>query len=617
MKTYNYDPSKSEKIATDLILREKTAWENRHLQVSNDVTFAMRDEIDKYRKNYFGIYEEPKDADTGLDKLWIPLTEWTVETIVKNIDLDTKDIQIKSPQAKDSKPAQLVRLITLHFMRLVGFGEFLNDLIRRLTIDGTAIAKCVKKWSPEHKRNLPYLSIVDPLNFILDPSARSLHDVPVMERAIMTIDEIERMDWDNKNLITYTEGSVPTATVYERWGLVPENIIPGRSGDKWVPATIIASASPETENQSPTTRELSDQLLVIHKIKADPNPFKPYEECWYKRVPNRWHGRPPAEMIKGLQSWINTVVNIRRDELMNKLAGKYKYRKGIGITRQMLESIKSGGAIPVDNMDDIMELNEKDVNASSYQEPAEIIGMAERVTGTHDVESLAPSLPATTAVLKDKGSRSAFSLTQENIGMFLERLMKRHFIPLVIDSLKQGEILRITGEPKDLMMLDDVMITDVFNKKVVNELIKKRKLPSMQDMAVFKDAIATDLDKNDKDRDVMILKEYFNVNYDVVVEWTDEKFDKAVMVRNLIDLIQARLPGMDGEALGREVAEIMGLSGSRFSVNPQAQREAQMAETRAEQPTARTEFQRGNIEGTLSPMEKPKTRGVPSVAAQQ
>ena len=617
---YNYDPSDKEKIAMDLILREKNAWENINLQVSDDVTFSMRTEIDNYRKNYYGVYEDPIDPDTKLEKLWIPLTEWTVETIVKNIDLDTKDIVIKSPQAKDSKPAQLVRLLTLHFMRMVGFGEFLNDIIRRLTIDGTAIAKCVKRWSPEHKRNLPHLSIVDPLNFIIDPSARSLHDVPVMERAIMTIEEVGKMDWDNKKLIQYSEGSVPTATIYERWGLIPENLITGKKEDKdkWISGTIIASAQPKTENQSPSTAGLSDQILVIHKIEADPKPFKPYEECWYKRVPNRWHGRPPAEMIKGLQSWLNTVVNIRRDELMNKLTGKYKYRKGIGITRQMLESIKSGGAIPVDNMDDIQQLNESDVQGSSYQEPAEIIGMAERVTGTHDVESLAPSLPATTAVLKDKGSRTAFALTQENIGMFLERLMKRHFIPLVIDSLKDGEILRITGEAKDLMMIDDIAITEVYNNKIVNELVKKRQLPTLQEMTIFKDALAEDLDKMGEDRDVKILKKYFDVDYDVVVEWTDEKFDKAVMTRNLIDLIQARLPGMDSEALAREVAEIMGLSGSRFSTNPQVQREQQMSQsTGGQNPTAQTEFQRGNTEGTLSPKAKPATRGVPTAAAQQ
>jgi len=75
---------------------------------------------------------------------------------------------------------------------------------------------------------------------------------------------------------------------------------------------------------------------------------------------------------------------------------------------------------------------------------------------------------------------------------------------------------------------------------------------------------------------------------------------------------------MDSEALAREVAEIMGLSGSRFSTNPQVQREQQMSQsTGGQNPTAQTEFQRGNTEGTLSPKAKPSTRGVPTAAAQQ
>lgn len=612
--TENYDPTKEDKLAIGLIQREKQAWENINIVVSDDVTFSMRGEIDSNRKNYYGVYENSVDDDTGLDKLWIPLTEWTIETIVKNIDLDTKDVTIKNPPGKDARIAQLVRLVTLHFLKIIGFGEFLNEFTRSLTIDGTGIAKAVRVWSKEYKRNLPRLSIVDPLNLVIDPSAHSLHDVPILQKASMTKDEVARMPWDNKEFIQYSTGSVPTANIYERWGLIPKSLVTKDKADEetWLPGTIIASAQPKesTDNVSSSTGQLADQIKIIHKIKLDKGAFKPFEECWYKRVPNRWHGRPPAEMIKGLQTWLNTVVNIRRDELMNKLTGKFKYRKGVGITRQMLESIKSGGAIPVDNMEDIQTLVEGDVKASAYQEPAEIIGMAERVTGTHDVETIAPSLPATTAVLKDRGSRSAFALTQENIGLFLKRFLKRHVIPLIIDSLKQGEILRITGEAEDLLMIDDIMLTNAYHNEVLNRIVETGRVPTDEEAEMFKTAFRGRLNKLGKDRDIQILKEFFDVDYDVDIEITDEKFDKAVMARNLIDLIQAQLPGMDGEALGREVAEIMGLSGSRFTNGQKTPAATQVA---GREPTAMSEFQRGNLEGTLSP----KTKGVPVAAATQ
>ena len=122
----NYNPDEADLEAIGLVLREKTAWENKDVVVSDSVNYSMRTEIDENRKNYFGVYQEPVDTDTQLAKLWIPLSEWTVESIVKDADPDTKDITIKAPPGKKSDVAQLIRLVTLHFLKVIGWGEFLN-----------------------------------------------------------------------------------------------------------------------------------------------------------------------------------------------------------------------------------------------------------------------------------------------------------------------------------------------------------------------------------------------------------------------------------------------------------------------------------------------------------
>ena len=71
--------------------------------------------------------------------------------------------------------------------------------------------------------------------------------------------------------------------------------------------------------------------------------------------------------------------------------------------------------------------------------------MADRVTGSFDIargEGLSPSMPATTAVLQERGSRSTFALIQEIIGLFLERVLRRHLIPMVMELITEERIIK-------------------------------------------------------------------------------------------------------------------------------------------------------------------------------
>lgn len=604
--------NKYEEAAMQIIKKETTAWDGIDSFVSDSASFNMRDEIDNARKNYYGKFNQTTDSDTGLKKLFVPLTEWTVESIVKNIDLDLKDIHVKAPEGKDKAVATIVKLVTLHFLKRINFSETLNDLIRRLTIDGTAIVKIFPQFNKEFGRNMPQLRIVDPLNIVIDPTAYSLHDVPFIEKSRLSIDEIERhTDWKNKDHIVYQQGSVPTTTVVERWGKIPLSFVTQNEEDhnKWVEGVIIGSINSKDNpklrvaNTSIGDSDQEQGAIIIHKIARNKMKFKPYEETWLKRTPSRWFGRGIPEQLRHLQEWMNTVVNIRRDEALNKLAGKYKIRKGGGIGIQHLQGLKAGGAIVVEEMDDIQELSERDVKPSAYQEPQEILSMADRVTGSFDIsrgEGLPASLPATTAVLQDRGARSTFSLIQENIGLFLERVLRRHIIPMVLQQLKEGEVVRITGELEDLEILDQAAINAFVNEMGADKgIFEKRRLRKQAEekLASF-----------GKDRFAKIQKFIFDTFYDVEVYVTDEKFDPAVMVRQLNDLLfqYSNIPGanLDVDGIMREVLDTMGISGTRFIKPGGAPGVSQPRALGAEQPNAQSNIERAALRGNLSPAER-------------
>ena len=63
--------------------------------MTESVGFKMREMIRTFRKNYWGVFDEPTDPNTGLEKFWFHLAMKTVEDITKNVDIDTKDINYR------------------------------------------------------------------------------------------------------------------------------------------------------------------------------------------------------------------------------------------------------------------------------------------------------------------------------------------------------------------------------------------------------------------------------------------------------------------------------------------------------------------------------------------
>lgn len=597
-----YEPTEIEKQAIQLLRDEKAAWQSASVWVSSSTFFGMKQEIDDARKNYYGQFVEPTDPDTHLEKLFIPLTEWTVERMVTNIDLDTKDIHLRSPQGKNSRVALTMKLVLANFLKKMNFGETLNDLLRRLAIDGTGIIKYYNQYSLEYKRNLPTLRIVDPLNFIIDPTVHSIQEATsVMERAELTKTNIERYGWKNTEHIDYSP-NVPTAIMYERWGEVPLDWITGSTSDvnKWVEGIIVASAIRDERGDGP--------IAVIHKIARNPSGVRPYEDAWLRRVPNRWHGRGVPEQLRHLQEWLNTVVNIRRDEMLNKLTGKYKFRKGSGITKQMLQSLRAGGAIPVDEMDDIQEMAEKDVQASAYKEPAEVLEMAERVTGARETPT-APGMQPTTAVIQERSVRSVTNLIQENVGLCLERLFKRGIVPLMAKDLKDGEVLRITGEPQDLEIIDE----SYMNYKFQEAMAKAKRRLTIFEQARLRQRIEKALKAQGTDRSLAVRKHILDTDYEVDVSVTAERFDPSIVLKQLNDFLfaYARLPQADLGVINSVVQEYLNTLNVPIArlqpktAPPAPQPAEQPQRPTGETPTPRTEFNRAAMEGTISPAPRP------------
>ena len=543
-----------EQEAINLVREEKTLWEDATAFITDKVAYQMRNLIRQLRKNYYGVFDEPIDPTTGRKKIWIPLTESLVEATVKNIDLDTKDINFRAKKPGSIGLTSVVRSIVKNYLDETFFGEKLDEAERMMAIDGTIVWKTVEREVDGKK--IADTRIVDLLNFYIDPTAKSIQETEaVIERSVMSIKEFQSMDWMN----TETEGDetlskndedntgvriTPMVEVFERWGLMPKSFITGEPKDtELIEGHIVCSA--DSDNW---------KLNLIEENKG----YKPYEEARYSKVPGRWYGRGPAEKLMSLQLWLNIIVNIRINRSYFAQLGIFKIKNNSGITPQMISRLAANGAISVNQMDDIEQLAMKEASQASYNDENVIQGWAERVTSAFESvtgESLPASTPATNAVLQSRAASSAFGLVKEGFGMFLQRWLKRHAIPIIIKNTSRGDIIRITGKARDI---------EAFDKRIADALIYKTIKKSRGIFDPFqieqeRQRVLAKLRNQGKDRYTKIKKDIDVTKYDVQVYITNEEIDKAVLTQNLIQMLSLVPEGR--VEIAKQVMDIMGLDG--------------------------------------------------------
>lgn len=582
--------AKSKKLSKDdlykqaiaIVQGEKVMWETATAFVTDRVAFRMRNLIRTLRKNYWGVFDSPIDPDTGKNKVWPPLTEVMVEQTLKEIDMDLKDTRFRATKADGVKFTSVVRHMTYDRLEQLGFGEKLDLLERQMAIDGTAVWKI---WKEDGK---PFIKMVDLLNCYIDPTVDSIQNAfRFTERGLMTKDEIASMSgWynitdvetvenlartDSENYRAVGDTSSEYVDVYEMWGKIPKSLITGdeKDNNEIIDGHIVVSGL-ETGDSRCHLIEKNN-----HKDK-DGNAVKPYEEAWYTRVPGRWYGRGIAEKLLSVQLWLNIVINtrIKRNEVSQ--LGLFKIRRGQGITQQMLSRFKSNGAILVNSMDDLQQLVVQEAGQSSYTDERVIFEWAQRLTSNFQVvtgESMPSTTTATTAAIQDRNARSMFSLVKEGLGMFLQRVMNNHFLPIMASSVKVGDFIRLSPDLDDFEQIVDklaVYKTDEF-------YLKNNLVPTQAEMISKYEEFKSEIAKNG-DMFVKIAEKIMADAIEAKVYFTNEPLDIAVQVKNIVDLVPL-LDESDKKAATNELFNLLNLEKpSAYDKYKGIEKEAEMGE---------------------------------------
>ncbi|MEG1997863.1 MAG: hypothetical protein RR051_05415, partial [Clostridiales bacterium] len=139
----------------------------------------------------------------------------------------------------------------------------------------------------------------------------------------------------------------------------------------------------------------------------EPNPFwhgmKPYDKCCYTPLAHEFYGIGVPECLESLQKELNTMRNQRIDYNSMALRRMWKVRKGCGIMPKDL-IWRQNGILPVENMDDVQEIQVSSLPGSSFANETSIKQDMRDITGCHDI----------IMGLSDKAETATSTITKDN-----------------------------------------------------------------------------------------------------------------------------------------------------------------------------------------------------------
>lgn len=518
--------------------------------VSEKVSWNMRNVTKRARKNYLGIYDEPYDPITGEEKFFPPLTEAFTDGVIKSIDVDLKDIDLYSVNGANVGAVKVLKLLVKQKLKEAGFSETLNELIRYLCIDGSAVLKFID--GKKNGKRAMLIKAVDTLNLIADQSACNLDDCfGVLERSLLTQDELRAKSgvWYNiEEALKYTpEGSffrqpffgssdvqspAPYYPIYDYWGQVEKCWITNKDSDEgvWTEGHIVTC----------NLQESGKALILFAELNNTGK--RPYEDVSLKKVIGRRQGRGIPEMLFGTQKYMNMLIDIRKKNAQILQNGLFKAKKNSGLTADsIISKIAAGGIIPVNEMDDFEQMPITDSRAASYGDEDRLMAWGERSTGQYDVrrgEALAASAPATTQLIQDRNSKDLYQLVQENLGLMLERFVEKHVIPWVIENVKDEEVVMITGSLKDLDEMDNAVAEYLVNQQVSKQINRTKQYPTPESIVAAKDAQMKAFKLQGARRYIEIKKKMFEgAETGVQVVITNEAIDRATILAKLQEVL--------------------------------------------------------------------------------
>jgi len=137
------------------------------------------------------VYPKGKLDSQGNYKYWFDIISPRIDSEIKNVDFDVKDIRVYSTGENDDARVHIANAYLKDWLKQTGQSEDLNEIVEEGSGWGNVVLKRLKKD----------YEICDLRNFyVVNQTAFSLKDSPVIERHIMTQSQLREKKGIWKNI---------------------------------------------------------------------------------------------------------------------------------------------------------------------------------------------------------------------------------------------------------------------------------------------------------------------------------------------------------------------------------------------------------------------------------
>ncbi len=566
-------------------------YQNGVVKITDDISYSIYDVLKTNRRLYHAVFKEPTEP-SGFKKLFIRIGYIVFDTLYRNTDIDTKDVNLKNTNNRAIPiVGMLAGAVRSHLIQ-TGFGEFINEVRQVGLSDGSCLVKYVNGK----------LEQVDLLNVVKEPFLNDLQEGSVAERMFWTWDDILAMKeeipagtWglleqlhekkEEKGDSTYigyefwTRGMFKSKNGEEKYG---KGCIKYVDFGEFTPS--VTGVLTNAENWNPqqelfrfrTPYKRKRQSELEKKRLGEWEEIYPYRQWDVVRVRGRALGFCPFELTAGLQEYTNELYNTNRKTQQLSNRGIMVHKKGVNsnsLTQEFINSLDVGGVISLDSDEDISRLNVTAFTADVITSADKLFEFARMITGTTAIgtgEGLPASTPATIGAINARTAQTTYDVVIESLSLFISGIFNDFYLAEILEELTAREMTEIIGDPSDLQELDAFLVDNF----VYNEAMRYKEqvgiYPTQEQVDSERQRLRQELGNMKGSRWASLKGLIINkLGFIATVVVNNEAYDRNVTVQNIQALLSDPNLSLSRRKLEMEKISLMGLDPKQFEKSPE------------------------------------------------
>lgn len=572
---------------------------DKSIDIVDGYSFSQLKTVKANQRGYAGIFESGNIDEFGY-KYYYNMGKPRVKNAAKNVDIDTKDINIRATSPDNYYKAWIMRRDVKRWMRERNLGVIFNDMAVLTPKYGTFVLKkvggkeIVRKVNLKNLKNDQTCEKLEYSGWVIEDHYYTPAELKAeielrgweaekVEMAIRSFQINRKENYDDNIDTSEPQGSAQYIHVKEFYGSVPKSCYEeGQADDEYGLYNFIL-ISPEHKAE-PSTGEAEKQGLILYK-KEIKSIADVYKEVHFDREEGRWLGVGIIEDLRDAQIMKNEQIN--QMMLAIKLANLILFQTGDEtISRNILTDLVNGDIIKVKSELKRISTENQGLNTDTLLSQ-EIQKIADSLSNSFEVttgETLPSGTPFSLGNLIDKNANKLFDFILENMGMFVQDVFESWIIPELEKDLSAKHLLEITDEKEMKWIMERVRKSSTWN--AVAEYIKTSgQMPTMGEVQIAERVLTERMD--DPESLALDLPDnFYNFSKAVEVNVTDERHNKGEQLTTLGSIMQVlgTNPDMINSPVFQQILDIAGFSEVDVKQVQQAQQTAQKQPQQQMQP---------------------------------